>query len=206
MTPLTEAVIAAYSMTESDIAALTATLFEQLRLSYLERLRTLAVQHGATNPIPQLQGAELERLQAKARTDAQSIADTYNRELASQVNAIYNRNPLTTRAEFIGNLASWGRTREARKSIEIAIYTILWAANYGFDLFITRNNLQSQLFRAVGGVPQCLDCIKIVGFGIVNFRTTQEYPLPYHINCSHEWSVVNATDLTANGNLIWIGG
>jgi hypothetical protein len=205
MTPTTEAVIAAYSMTETDIAALADVLFEQLRLSYLERVGSLARQHGAVNVLPQLREPELSQLQAKAREDAQGIAKTYNDDLRRQVEGIYNRDPLAGRDEYVRVLASWGRDRSEYKSIQIALYTILWSVNYGFELFITRNNLQYQLFRAVGAIPKCVDCMRIVAAGVVNYRYTQEYPLPYHQNCSHEWSVVNATDISANGQIIWAG-
>jgi hypothetical protein len=205
MTALTENIIALYSYTAIDIAQLEAALFEQLRLGYLERLRELAIQHGVRDPQPVLREPELGALVAKAREDAQSIADTYNDDLRRQVEAIAARNPNATRQECLDILSSWNRERTARKGIEIAMYTILWATNYGFDLFVTRNNLQNQLFRAVGGIPVCDDCRRIVAFGIVGYRTTQENPLPLHINCSHEWVFVNATDISASGRVVWLG-
>ncbi len=202
---LVDAIVTLYAFTPSDTAALEAELYDQLRLSYLERLRQLAVQHGVQNPLVTLGAAEEAELREKARVDAQSIADTYNRELRSQVEAIYNRNPLAGRDEYIRVLNSWGRGRVEFKSIQIAMYTILWSANYGFDLFVTRNNLQYQLFRAVGATPVCPDCMRIVAAGIVNFNYTQENPLPYHLQCSHEWSTVNASDLSSRGSIIWLG-
>lgn len=205
MTPLTETIISLYEMTDADIAALEAALFEQLRLSWLETMRRLAIQHGAVNATPQLQGAELERLQAKAYEDAVSIATTYNRELRSQVNAIAARNPSADRSEYIRVLASWGRERVERKTITIALGVIMWAAYYGMEVFVTRNNLQNQLYRAVGGSPICPDCMRIIGKGIVSYAYVQENPLPYHPNCAHEWVVVNPTDLTSLGLATWAG-
>lgn len=205
MSALTETIISAYEMTPADIALLEAILFEQLRLAYLERIRGLAVQHGVPHPTVMLAWEQEQELRQKAREDAQSIADTFNADLQRQVEAIYERNPAGDRAYFVGTLASWGRSRDEGKSVQIAMYTILWAANYGFDLFITRNNIQYQLYRAVGGMPICDDCIFIYAAGVVNYKFTQEYPLPLHIGCSHEWSTVNATDLTERGGIVWLG-
>lgn len=205
MTALTETIINLYAMTDADIAQLEATLYEQLRLSYLERIRTLAIQHGVNNPSVTLASEQADALRRKAHEDAAKIVATYNRELRSQVNAIAARNPTGDRAYFIGTLASWGRSRDEYKTLQIAMYTILWAGAYGFDLFVTRNNLQYQLFRAVGASPVCPDCMRIVQAGIVNYNYVQENPLPFHQNCAHEWSTVNASDLTENGRLIWLG-
>lgn len=202
---LIDTIITLYEMTASDIAALESELFDQLRLSYLEQLRTLAIQHGAVTPTPVLQGAELEALHAKARTDAEGIAATYNRDLRRQVEAIAERNPQADRGLFIRILASWGRERDAGKSITIAIQTILWAAQYGLERFIDRNNLQNQLFRALHGSPVCQICMRIVAAGVVNFRYVQANPLPAHLKCMGEWTVVTATDLNALGYAIWAG-
>lgn len=202
---LVDTITALYAFTDTDIAALEDALYEQLTLAYLEQLRSLARQHGIRNPNVVLGDSEAARLREKAHEDAVSIATTYNRELRNQAGAILTHNPNATRQEIISTLASWGRDRNEYKAIQIALYTILWSANYGFDLFITRNNLTMQLFRAVGNKPVCPDCIRIVAAGIVTFAYTQGVPLPFHQNCSHEWSVVNATDLSARGSLVWLG-
>jgi hypothetical protein len=205
MTPLIDAIVNLYEMTEADILQLQAALFEQLRASWLAQMATLARQHGAPNAIPMLQGAEYERLQAKALEDAQSIVATYNRELRSQVNAIAARNPNATREEYISVLASWGRERGERKSITIAIGVILWAAQYGHELFMTRNNLQHQLFKAIGATPVCPECVRVVAMGVVSYQFTTDNPLPFHPNCSHEYVPVNATDLGSLGIAAWTG-
>jgi hypothetical protein len=205
MSALTEAIINLYAMTDSDIAQLQAALFEQLRASWLAQMATLARQHNAPNATPVLQGAEYERLQAKALEDAQSIANTYNRELRSQVNAIAARNPNATREEYISVLASWGRERGERKSITTAIATILWAAALGLELFITRNNLQYQLFKAIGGTPVCEICMRIIAAGVVSYQFTLDNPLPAHVSCAHEYAVVNAADLGSLGIAAWVG-
>ncbi len=205
MTVLTETIINLYAMADADIAQLEAALYEQLSLAYLEQLRTLAVQHGVTNPTVGLGASEAARLQAKAHEDAVSIANTYNNDLRNQVNAIFTRNPNATREEVIGVLASWGHNRSEYKSIQIGIAVIMFAAAFGFDLFITHNNLQYQLFRAVGGIPKCPDCAFIVGAGIVTYAFTQLYQLPFHPYCSHEYTVINATDISARGNVVWLG-
>jgi hypothetical protein len=205
MTAATEAIINLYEMTDSDIAQLQAALFEQLRASWLAQMATLARQHGQPNAIPILQGAEYERLQAKAHEDAQSIANTYNRELRSQVNAIAARNPNADRSEYISVLSSWGLQRSERKSITIAIATILWAAQYGLELFITRNNLEYQLFKVVGGTPVCEICMRIIAAGVVSYQFTLDNPLPAHVSCAHEYAVVNAADLGSLGIAAWVG-
>ena len=205
MSQLTETIINLYEYTPEDIAQLEAALFEQLRLSWLEQMRALAIQHGVSNPTPVLRSPELEALQAKAREDALGIAETYDNDLRRQVEAIANREPNATRADYIDVLSSWGRARSGYKATQIAIATIMWCAYYGIQQFISRNNLQAQLFRAVGATPVCEDCRWIVAQGIVNYNFTKEFPLPFHPNCTHEYVFVNATDLSANGNLIWLG-
>lgn len=205
MTALIETIVDLYGMTDADITALEAAIFEQLRMAWLAQMRTLANQHGAPNAIPQLQGAELARLQSKARDDAVSIANTYNRELRSQVNAIYTRNPNATREEYISVLSSWGRERGERKTITISMGVILWAAHYGFSVFITKNNLTQQLFKAVHGTPVCPICMRIVAAGVVGFQFTQDNELPAHNNCLGEYAVVNAQDLGSLGIAAWTG-
>jgi hypothetical protein len=205
MTAATEAIISLYSMTDGDILQLQAALFEQLRASWLAQMATLSRQHGAPNATPQLQGAEYERLQAKALEDARKIAQTYNDDLRRQVNAIYTRNPSAGREEYISILASWGRERGEHKTITIAIATILWAAALGLELFITRNNLQYQLFKAIGGTPVCEKCMRIIAAGVVSYQYTQDNPLPAHVNCAHEYVPVNAQDLGSLGIAAWVG-
>jgi hypothetical protein len=205
MTALTEAIITLYEMTSADIAQLETALFEQLRASWLSQMGNLALQHGAPNAIPMLRGAEYERLQQKAHEDAVSIANTYNRELRSQVEAIQRRNPNATREDYISVLASWGRERGERKSITIAIATILWAAALGLELFISRNNLENQLFKAIGGTPVCEICMRIIAAGVVSYQFTLDNPLPAHVSCAHEYVVVNASDLGSLGIGAWVG-
>jgi hypothetical protein len=205
MTALTDAIVTAYEMTDADIAALEFAIFEQLRMAWIEQIRNLATQHGAPNAIPMLQGAELARIQQKAHDDAVSIAATYNRELRSQVEAIYRRNPTADRSVYVEVLNSWGRERGERKTLTIAIGVILWAAQYGLTVFITRNNLESQLFKAVHGTPVCVICIRIVAAGVVSYQFTQDNELPAHPNCYGEYVVVNATDLGSLGLPVWAG-
>jgi hypothetical protein len=205
MTPLTEAIINLYEMTGADIAQLEAALFEQLRASWLAQMATLARQHNVANATPQLQGVELMRLQQKAHDDAVKIAQTYNDDLRRQVEAIARRNPNATREDYISVLASWGRERGERKSITIAIATILWAAALGLELFITRNNLANQLFKAVGATPVCPECMRVVAMGVVSYQFTVDNPLPLHPNCAHEYVVVNAQDLGSLGIGAWVG-
>jgi hypothetical protein len=205
MSALTEAIISLYAMTDADIAALEASLFEQLRASWLAQMATLARQHNVTNATPQLQGVELMRLQQKAHDDAVSIAATYNNDLRRQVEAIARRNPNATREEYMSILTGWGRERSAHKSITIAIATILWAAALGLELFVTRNNLTSQLFKAIGGTPVCEICIRIIAAGVVSWQFTQDNPLPAHLHCGHEYVPVEARDLGSLGIAAWVG-
>jgi hypothetical protein len=205
MSALTETIISLYQMTESDILQLQAALFEQMQAAWLTQMATLARQHGAPDAIPQLQGAELARIQQQAHDDAVSIATTYNRELRSQVEAIQRRNPTADRSEYMSVLSSWGRERGERKSITIAIGVILWAAQYGHELFMTRNNLQYQLFKAIGATPVCPDCIRVVAMGVVSYQFTVDNPLPFHPNCSHEYVPINPSDLGSLGIAAWVG-
>jgi hypothetical protein len=205
MTALTNLIYELYAMTEADILQLQAALFEQMQAAWLAQMGTLARQHGALNATPVLQGAEYERLQAKALEDARKIAQTYNDDLRRQVNAIYTRNPSAGREEYISILASWGRERGEHKTITIAIATILWAAALGLELFITRNNLQYQLFKAIGGTPVCEKCMRIIAAGVVSYQYTVDNPLPAHLGCGHEYVVANAQDLGSLGIAAWVG-
>src|SRR5690349_18162076 len=162
---LIDTIVTAYAFTQADIDALETVLYEQLTLAYMEQLRALAKQHGVQNPNVVLGASEAARLREKAHEDAVGIAETYNNDLRDQITAIFENNPQATREDVTSVLSSWGRNRAEYKSIQVAMYTILWSANYGFDLFITRNNLTMQLFRAVGGIPVCPDCIDLVGYG-----------------------------------------
>lgn len=201
---LADYVVEQYEMDSSDRQALEAELFEQLRLSYLQQLRTLAEQHGNPNPTPIAQGEQLERLQAKAREDAQSIVETHNRELRNQVTAILTREPNITQARMIGILEGWGRERDEHKAMTIALHTIMWAASYGLTMFITRNNLQHIPFTAIGGIPVCPICIEIVARGIVSYAFVELNPLPAHVNCTHEYIPVNPTNIMESLSM-WVG-
>ncbi len=205
MPVLVDTIVSLYEFTDADIASLESTLFEQLRLAWLEQMRALAVRHGVANPTPTLQGADLERLQGKAREDALSIANTYNRELRNQVEAIYARNPGITRNEMISILESWGRKRDEYKSIQVALAIVMWAVYYGLQQFVIHNGLFNELFEAVGGTPVCPICMRIVGDGIVSYDYTVANPLPAHISCSHEYYAVNPQDLARQGVAIWVG-
>lgn len=203
MTALTDTITSLYSYDQSDIDKLAGKLTERRRASWINSLSDLASQHGCSQLAATPKGTDARRLADDSRADAESIANTYNRELANQVRRINTANPRAQRSVYVRQLDAWAKRRDAHKTLTIALNTDGTARQYARDRFYTENNNLSKWFTASGPPPTCRLCIAIFAAGIVSFAYTQRNPFPRHINCPHLYTSVAPTRAVCEA--LWLG-
>lgn len=176
-------------MTARDTAELAAQLEQQMVAQYRLTIQAQLKLYGCTRSATGPDTESASYLQFKARLDAQSITDTYNRELTNEVNRLWAANRRGNRFYWFKNLEAWNTKRNAHKLDSIALNTMTAARKYAQDRFVDMNNIQGR-WRLVGPPAVCRICVALFALGVVSLETTRKRPAPAHVNCPHTWAQV----------------
>lgn len=202
MTPLTDTIFNAYAYDQSDIDKLAAKLTEQRRAAWLNSLADMARLHGCSQFPKPPKGADAKKLKTDSIKDAESIANTYNRELRNQIERIYKDNPRANRNTYARRLATWNARRDAYKVYQISLNTDSTARQYAQSRFYSMNPLEPR-FVYSSIPPVSNECIRRTAAGVVTLAYVQSHPVPSHVNCPHQWR--NVAPQRADCANLWLG-
>lgn len=181
----------AYRMDDASIVRLYEGIERQLTIVYRQtiqaQLNLYGCQKFATGP----DSTATKWIQAKARQDSTSIANTYERELQNKIQSIYRQNKRSNRFAYMRAIDAWIAQRNIFKSASISLNTMTAARSYAQDRFIRENGITGR-FAMVGPPPVCKKCIRIKGKGPLTWSECQrpENKLPAHVGCPHRHEVL----------------
>lgn len=183
---LEKALVNAYQVRGRQVDRLQGQILAQMERFYQQgvniELQNLGCQGNARRP----GGSEMRYLTLLATRDANSIANTWNRDLSSQVRQLVAVNPGEPRDFYIREIEAWAAQRDSWKVPQIANMTQRTAQNYGRERFLAENELEPQ-FIFDGPPPAEEVCATHFAAGAVDFEYVKRNPVPVHINCPHTW-------------------
>jgi hypothetical protein len=133
-------------------------------------------------------GADAAYLHELSVEDAQSIRETYNRELMNQIEQVYAAKPDGTRDEYVRELTQWADARARWKDRQIANMNRQTARSYAQERFATRNRVGRSLYLFTGPPPKEEHCADHFAAGLVTREYKEANETPIHINCPHQWT------------------
>jgi hypothetical protein len=175
-------------MVDSDRDTMRAELQKQRIRAYEDELTIQAGRVGCGGRRGRLvNGPALSDLNDMSITDAASIVNTYNYDLAAAILAIASDTPTANRNTYVKRLGAWEAKRREWKRGQIAQFTENSARSQAQQDFYRLNN--------IGGVaelqPESAECPVCQGWvqrGEVPLRVAENNPPPYHQNCPHSWA------------------
>ena len=193
-----------YYWTDDEVSDLATQIEEQMKSAWLDGLRSQASSVGCRNASPRdPSGSDLRDIRTQAREDANSIANTWRRDVDRQLQRLYDRNPRGNRNYYSRNMEIWANQRGAWKNLQISLVNEQVGFNLAQRAFVRNNNLDLQ-FRYVGTPPVSDDCIRRTAAGLVDEAYVLRNPTPAHVNCPHIWQPVR-TGQRVNCEDLWIG-
>lgn len=203
MSNLTDLITLLYSYQDDDRDKLAKQLTEQRKGSYINALADLASQYGCNQDVPTPKGKDAKKLTEDSKTDAQSIANTFNRELGNVVQRLYDANPRGNRNYYSHNLNEWAKQRDTWKSFQIGLYTDTTAQQYAQLRFYEMNRDIDPTFYYAPIPPVSDECIARTAAGIVDLAYVQAHETPAHVNCPHWWVALNPRKQDCKE--LWVG-
>lgn len=175
-------------MDVSDIQAVYAQIERQTIVVYRQTIQSSLNLHGCQKLVTGPDEEALRWIQAKARKDSEGIAQTFEKELMSQIQKVRANNIRANRFAYMRALDAWIAGRNGRKNASISLNTMTSARKYAQDRFVRENNIGGKWVFA-GPPPVCKDCVRIKGYGPQTFEQTQKAgrQLPSHVNCPHRY-------------------
>lgn len=192
-----------YQMQTADIQALAAELLERRKSEWRLALTEEARRHGCNNrqgESPRL--GDLDELRRMSLEDARQIAKTWNKDVISQLRALYGNNPRGNRYYYYSNMEVWARARAGWKNPQIALQTAQTTRWYAQNRFRELNSIRPRYVFS-GPPPVCAVCVEEFAAGVVDERYIQRHPCPRHIGCPHEWQSVRAERIPCED--MWVG-
>lgn len=194
----------AYSMQPEDEAQLAAQIERQRSRAWMtaleEEARKVNVRARANAP----RRDDLQYLRELSRSDAASIARTYNRELEKQIRDLFAENPRGNRQFYASRLEAWYGKRASWKDRQIALMNEKSARAYATQRFRDMNLIGRATYRFVGPAPVCPDCADMFSKGVVEQQFVDTNPAPLHPNCPHEWTGTKY-QLGVSRQDVWVG-
>jgi hypothetical protein len=190
---------------EEFTKSLQAELLADRIRFYEDELTSQAARVGCPNRRGHLTNqAIIDQLSELSRRDAESITNTYNRDLAAAIARIGKDAPGASRAEFQQRLAAWESKRASWKNPQIALYTEMSARSLAQQHFYERNGITGYaVLRPEKAV--CPVCIGWVQRGPVPLEEAENNPAPYHVNCPHYWLTMPNMVAPEECARLWMG-
>lgn len=194
----------ALAMDDFDLRQLADTLqgqrIEAYKLAIDKQIRLVGCSRSASDP----RGEQLAQLNSDSQRDAQSIVNTYNRDLQRALERIIQANPQGRRGDIEAAIESYLSQRSSWKDKQIALNTSKTARFYAEEQFRKKNGIANQTYYYFGPPPVSDECKANMAAGFVDVQYVNQHPTPAHINCPHTWQVVS-TPQVPDCNAIWVG-
>jgi hypothetical protein len=193
-----------YRMQPDEEKQLAADLLDQSKQAWYTAIGEKAREYGYRGPVRYPSLGDLEYLKNLCRLDAQSIAATWNRDVARQLQKLYAANPRGNRYYYAKHMEAWVTQRSSWKSRQIATQTEQAARTYAIERFLQENGLRGGMYLFDGPPPVCGDCVQLYGMGPVDQRFVDRHRCPRHIGCTHEWRELRGPTAPPPADL-WVG-
>jgi hypothetical protein len=170
-----------------DVDSLTASILKQRNETWRATLTEDARAAGSGKAGIGPNGRDLSELSRLSRRDANSVANTFERELNNQIDRLYDANPTGNRAYYVRELTAWADQRANYKDRQIANMNRQTARSYAQERFDTMNRVGDALFLFAGPPPREPVCAGHFAAGLVDAQYVNANRTPIHINCPHAW-------------------
>lgn len=177
----------AFEFAVTDEDALTESIYQQRATAWRAALTEEARSSGSGKQGVGPNGDNRDYLRQMSRQDAQSVRQTFNRDLASQINQLYDAQPDGRRDYYVQALTRWANERAQWKDRQIATMNRGSARTYAQQQFNMRNNVGHALYLYGGPSPRGPRCADHFAAGVVNQQYVDANPQPEHVNCPHYW-------------------
>ncbi len=149
----------------------------------------------------------LRDIRERCKSDAVSIANTYNHDVARSIVATGLEAPTANRYVYAYRLRKYLESREIWKDRQIALYTTNWARTKAQHDFYALNRLvlgYAVLVPVRAAV--CDICRMLIARGRIPLQLAMSIKVPVHPNCPHEWRVWPQRVTLDQCPLLWAGG
>lgn len=204
LTRLQRIIRLAYEMQSEDRDELEDTITKQRAAAWRDAIEDEARKVGVSRSARGPSGQDLRELREMSRADAQSIYETYNRDLEREIRRLFDANPRGNRNYYIKNLEEWAERRASWKNRQIALMNNKTARYHAQQRFWDLNGARKRRYRFDGPAPVCDDCADMFAAGEVDQRFVDQNPTPLHPNCPHEWKSVGFK-LNVAPEDVWMG-
>jgi hypothetical protein len=190
-----------------DVDHIRTVLVREGRKEYEAELGNLALQMGCPGRSGQLtNGPILSDLAEIFQAHAASIANTYNYDLARQINNLYEQNHRGNRHYYAAHLRGWDAIRKELKDPQIDMMTAGVAIAKAQEHFFQMNGDLLAIAVLEPTTAVCPVCQGWIERGEVPAWEAVSSPPPYHVNCPHTWRFKRADKLpTEQCELLWMG-
>ncbi len=197
------ALVAQFQVTADEIELRTDMLLRERVNIWIKAITDEARACGCDRSGVAPSGADLEALRSMSEKAAQSVADTYNRDVQRQLNKLTKAVPDGDKDYYLRELRKWAANRSVWKSAQIALNTETQTREYARRRFWEMNKLTERKFIATGVTPTCKICVRIFAAGVVGWDYVRRNPLPAHINCPHYYKLVHKPKVDCK--TLWVG-
>ncbi len=149
-------------------------------------------------------GQSLTMLNEMGKTDALSIVNTYNYDLAGAIVTIGSDTPTANRNVYARRLGEWESKRSDWKNPQIAQYAENSARSLAQQDFYRLNNGMG-MAEIQPKTAVCPVCQGWIARGQVPLRVAENNPPPYHPSCPHVWSCRPERVAPDECRLLWMG-
>src|SRR3990167_4346378 len=112
-----------YRYQSADTEALETELLNSRKRAWRLALEEEAFVMGCSGAVKPPSGQDLIELTATSHEDAQSISETWNRDVERQIQRLFDKNPRGNRNYYASNLERWAAQRSTWKQPQIALQT-----------------------------------------------------------------------------------
>ena len=195
-----------FRQTTDNEEAIRAELVKARRREYEDTITALAAEAGCRDQRGRLTaGDELTELNELSRTDAESMVNTYNFDLAVAIMAIRTETPTANRHTMAKRLGTWETNRAKWKDAQVSLHTHLTARSAAQKAFMQNNGIDGAA-RLVGPNPAQEEiCQGWLNRGEVPAQVAQANPSPYHPNCPHLWEYSIDKSTVDDCDTLWTG-
>lgn len=172
----------------TDIASIANELFKEKRQAYEDGLTAQAANAGCAGRKGVMPNDILTMAHDEANSEAASIANTYNYDLAVAIRHIRTETPSANRHLYAKRLLEWEAVRDEWKSQQIALWNQTKWTNIAFQDFLAHNpQLKNGYAILQSKRTVCKICQYWASRGKVPLAEASRIEFPAHINCPHYW-------------------
>lgn len=189
-----------------DVERIRVELLRQRRIAYDQELTHQAARVGCAGRTGRLSnGSILSSLNDESAGDAQSIANTYNYDLAIAIQNIGVETPRANRNTYSKRLREWEQARAKVKNPQIQQHTELTARARAQQDFFAYNDAAIGHALLKPEQAMCPVCLGWIERGAVPLHVATDAPPPYHVNCPHYWKTFPDKVAKSECPNLWMG-